>query len=80
MIRNKACRGRALKVMMGIAVLVLLMAGGAGAATIYVPDNYAKIQWAVDNASGGDTIIVRNGIYYENVKINKPLTIRCSVH
>lgn len=24
---------------------------------IYVPDNYAKIQWAVDNASDADTII-----------------------
>jgi parallel beta-helix repeat protein len=43
---------------------------------IYVPDHYAKIQWAVDNASAGDTIVVRDGIYYENVKVNKRLTIR----
>ena len=43
---------------------------------IYVPDDYAKIQWAVDNASAGDTIIVRDGIYYENVNVNKRLTIR----
>ena len=42
----------------------------------YVPDNYAKIQWAVDNATDGDTIIVRDGTYVENVKINKRLTIR----
>ena len=33
------------------------------AKTIYVPDDYAKIQWAVDNASVGDTIIVRDGTY-----------------
>lgn len=31
--------------------------GSASANTIYVPDNYAKIQWAVDNATDGDTII-----------------------
>ena len=31
----------------------------ASAKTIYVPDNYTKIQWAVDNATAGDTIIVR---------------------
>jgi parallel beta-helix repeat protein len=37
---------------------------------IYVPDNYAKIQWAVDNATSGDTIIVRDGTYTENVDVN----------
>ena len=45
--------------------------------TIYVPDDYAKIQWAVDNASAGDTIIVRDDTYYENINVNIPhLTIR----
>ena len=48
----------------------------ASATTIYVPDNYAKIQWAVDNASTGNTIIVRDGTYYENVIVNKQLTIK----
>ena len=33
------------------------------AKTIYMPDDYAKIQWAVDNATAGDTIIVRDGTY-----------------
>jgi len=45
-------------------------------ATIYVPDNYIKIQWAIDNATVGDTIIVRDGTYTENVDVNKRLTIR----
>jgi hypothetical protein len=44
--------------------------------TIYVPDNYAKIQWAVDNASAGDTLIVRDGTYTENINVNKRLTIK----
>ena len=49
----------------------------ASAKTIYVPDDHARIQWAVDNASAGDTIIVRNGFYVENIDVNKPhLTIK----
>ena len=44
--------------------------------TIYVPDDYEKIQWAVDNATSGDTIIVHDGIYDENIDVIKQLTIR----
>ena len=43
---------------------------------IYVPDDYAKIQWAVDNVTDGDTIIVRDGTYTENMDVNKSLTIQ----
>ena len=39
------------------------MSRAALAATYYVPDNFATIQEALDGASGGDTIIVRNGTY-----------------
>jgi pectin methylesterase-like acyl-CoA thioesterase len=63
-----------------ISVILLVFcafAGIASAADIYVPDQHERIQWAVDNATAGDTIIVRDGIYTENVKVNKPhLTIR----
>jgi len=61
-----------------IIVLALLgLCSIASAKTIYVPDDYARIQWAVDNASAGDTIIVRDGTYTENINVNKPhLTIR----
>jgi len=46
-------------------------------ATIYVPDDYSTIQAAVSAANPGDTIIVRNGTYSENVDVNKEyLTIR----
>jgi parallel beta-helix repeat protein len=45
------------------------------AVTITVPDDYGTIQSAVDNANSGDTIFVRNGIYIENVVINKTLTL-----
>ena len=43
---------------------------------IYVPDDHEKINWAIDNAASGDTIIVRDGSYIENVIVNKRLTIR----
>ena len=47
------------------------------ATTIYVPDDYSTIQAAVDAASPGDTIIVRDGTYTENIDVNKDnLTIR----
>jgi len=50
-----------------VLIFVVLFAAfvGVGCAstdTIYVPDVYAKIQWAIDNASAGDTIIVLGGM------------------
>jgi parallel beta-helix repeat protein len=47
----------------------------ASSKVIYVPDDYVKIQWAINNATDGDTIFVRNGIYYENIVINKSITL-----
>jgi len=43
--------------------------------TIIVPDDYEKIQWAIGNASVGDTIFVRAGTYYEHVIVNKAVTL-----
>lgn len=47
----------------------------ANSATIYVPDSYGTIQGAVNAANPGDAIIVRRGIYTENVFLNKSLTL-----
>ena len=54
-----------------VAFVLCAFASVASARTIYVPDDYEKIQWAVDNASAGDTIIVRDGIYYEYIREQK---------
>ena len=63
----------------GVCIAFVMLGAFAGvsvALAIYMPDNYAKIQWAIDNASAGDTIIVRDGTYYENLKVDKQLYAR----
>ncbi|PKP59793.1 hypothetical protein CVT91_06160 [Candidatus Atribacteria bacterium HGW-Atribacteria-1] len=65
-------------IIINIAIIITIISQvEALADTIYVPDNYSTIQAAVDAASPGDTIIVRDGTYTENVNVNKDhLTIR----
>ena len=46
-----------------------LYVGGSG------EGNYTKIQYAIDNASDGDTVFVYNGVYYENVNIYKSIKL-----
>ncbi len=43
--------------------------------TIVVPDDYSTIQEAIDGASEGDTVFVKNGIYIESVTIDKALAL-----
>jgi nitrous oxidase accessory protein len=47
----------------------------ANAETIIVPADYATIQEAINAATTGDTILVGNGTYYENVILNKTVTL-----
>jgi len=51
-----------------------------GGNTLYVggsgPGNYTTIQAAIDDSNNGDTIIVYNGIYYENLIINKGVKLK----
>ena len=69
----------------GLAAVLLLfllttLCGGTGeGATITVDDDggadYERIQDAIDNATAGDTIRVFNGTYYENVVVNKTVSL-----
>ena len=57
-----------------VALLALTTAANAA---IYVPDDCPTIQQAVNDASLGDEIVVRDGTYYENIIVAKSyLTIR----
>lgn len=47
----------------------------AGSGTIIVPDDYSTIQTAINAANVGDTVFVRNAVYYENVVVNKSLSL-----
>lgn len=42
---------------------------------LVVPDDYPTIQAAINIASEGDTVFVRNGTYLENIVVNKTLSI-----
>jgi len=46
----------------------------AAPATIIVPDDYPKIQEAINAAIEGDTVYVRAGTYVENVTVNKTIS------
>jgi pectin methylesterase-like acyl-CoA thioesterase len=43
--------------------------------TIVVPDDYPTIQEAINAATPGDTIFVRAETYYENVVVNKTVSL-----
>lgn len=64
-------------------IFILCVMGNASASTLYVDDAgncnenpcYTTIQNAVDAANAGDTVIVKDGTYEENVVVNKKLSI-----
>jgi parallel beta-helix repeat protein len=59
-----------------LAFLSVSVGCASAATTIYVPEGGNQtIQQAVNNATAGDTIIVRDGIYTENINVYKRVTI-----
>ena len=47
----------------------------ADSGAIVVPDDYATIQSALDAAQSGDRIYIRNGVYPENLVVNKSVSL-----
>ncbi len=58
-----------------LTVLTITPAVAEESKTIVVPQDFPSINAAIGNASQGDTITVKNGVYHENVVIDKPLTL-----
>lgn len=58
-----------------VVLFLCLVAFNLQAAIYYVPDNYLKIQDAIDNAQTNDEIIVRSGEYREKILINKDILL-----
>ncbi|MFX0211245.1 MAG: right-handed parallel beta-helix repeat-containing protein [Candidatus Hodarchaeota archaeon] len=75
--RRKAVSGIMLSLLlMSMLTLALnIQPARSEPSTIIVPDDYEKIQWAIGNASNGDIIFVRAGTYYENVFVNKTVSL-----
>jgi nitrous oxidase accessory protein len=73
-------KGKLVQVILIIFFFILgAAASQAEAAIITVNNNgsgnYTSIQEAVNSAQNGDTILVSPGVYRENIKVNKELTI-----
>lgn len=56
--------------------LSLGLAAVSGAATLNVPGAHRTVQETVGMASPGDTVLVGDGVYRENIIINKAITVR----
>jgi len=67
-------------VLIGFLILNLVFSfkagvANAGSTEIRVPDDYPMIQWAINAADIGDTIIVSPSVYHERIIINKTINL-----
>ena len=44
-------------------------------ALIIIPDDYTTIQAGINASTSGDTVLVSNGDYYENIIIDKSIVL-----
>ena len=60
-----------------LSLLALLPASAIAQNTWYVPDDFPTIQDGIDGSVNGDTVIVRDETYYENINFNgKAITLK----
>ena len=52
-------------------LIAAVFASGVNAAVYYIPDNFVKIQDAIDASVSGDMVMVRPGTYHENLSLRE---------
>ena len=62
------------------AAIILSIISFLSASTINIPADYATIQAGINQSVDGDTVLVAEGIYYENLMINKEITLISTVN
>jgi nitrous oxidase accessory protein len=60
---------------LSIASVTAFILVHAESKVLIVPDDYSTIQDAIDNASEGDTIYIKKGVYVENPVVNKTVSL-----
>jgi parallel beta-helix repeat protein len=60
---------------LGALIVVDVQPAKSSPSTITVPDDYPTIQAAVNAASPRDTVYVKSAVYFENVVVNKTLSL-----
>jgi len=74
-IRND-CKGSLLLLILGLTLIHFARFSAVeGLRVIYVPEDFVSIQAAIHNATSGDTVFVHQGIYYENIVVNKSISL-----
>jgi len=81
--RLRLCRKRILIVFVILLILATLrfdLCSGVSllkvnGRVIFVPDDFGTIEEAIKAASDGDTIVVKDGVYFENIDVSKSVKI-----
>src|SRR5210317_859114 len=61
-----------------IGLLFIFTSLMLSAQIIYVPQDYPTIQTAINSAVENDTVLVSQGVYYENINFNGKNIVLCS--
>ena len=73
---NKPATTIIIMIIIAASSMLITEPAEASGNVIVVPDNFPTINQAIKNATDGDTILVRQGMYNETLVIDKAITLR----